>query len=80
VAGIHPGEMQVNSCGGSALYDPVLVTQVQVATGPPGRPIPEPTALVSGQGAGHRWARITAVLVVGAAVSGAVTWQRRRPS
>ncbi|MCW2753646.1 MAG: hypothetical protein JWQ32_1057 [Marmoricola sp.] len=78
VTGIHPGVMQVTSCGGSAPYAAALAAQVRAATGPPGRPIPEPVAVVSGHGSGHRWAWITGVLVIGAAVTGALTWSRRR--
>ncbi len=82
VTGEHPGTMQVNSCGGSTLYDAALATQVQAATGPPGPPIPERAALVAAhQGSSHRWLWITGGLVVlGAGVAGALAQARRRPS
>ncbi len=80
VTGVHPGTMQVNSCGGSTLYDASLAAQVQSATGPPGAPIPERGALVAAhQGSGHRWLWITGgVLVLGAGAASLAQARRRQ--
>ncbi len=79
VTGEHPGTMQVDLCNGSAPYDAALAAQVQSATGPPGAPIPERSALVAAhQGSGHRWLWITGGVLVVGAVAGTLAQARRR--
>lgn len=46
VQGMHPGQMKVNRCGGSAVYSYALAAQVQSATGPGADPIQASSPIV----------------------------------
>lgn len=52
--GEHPGQMQVEACGGSALSNQALLSAVQAATGDPTAPVaaPAPTAAAGHTGLG----------------------------
>lgn len=54
VQGEHPGQMQVEACGGSALANATLLAEVAASAGAPSAPVPapEPTAEAGMEGLG----------------------------
>lgn len=79
VHGEHPGTMQVDSCGGSALYDAVVAHRVEALTGADSKPLPERGQVVQAGNAGHHppW-KAGVFVLLGGAVIGGILLRRRR--
>ncbi|MCW2785132.1 MAG: hypothetical protein JWP74_1649 [Marmoricola sp.] len=80
VHGEHPGQMQVDSCGGTTVSSTGLVTTVQAATGPPQAPVRPPAGPVAGPGhhGTSTWHLLGYAVLALLVVAGATAVVRRR--
>jgi hypothetical protein len=81
IDGVHPGQMKVDLCGGSARYDAATAAAVQAVTGAPGGPVPAPavrSVTDKDPDAGTRWFTVGGSALVVALVLGGLLWFARR--